>query len=32
VQFSKDGKRLATAGLDVRVRVWDVAKLLAAAE
>jgi hypothetical protein len=32
VQFSKDGKRLATAGLDVRVRVWDVAKLLGAAE
>jgi WD40 repeat protein len=32
VEFSKDGKRLATAGLDVRVRVWDVAKLLAAAE
>lgn len=32
VQFSKDGKRLATAGLDVRVRVWDVTKLLAAQE
>jgi len=32
VQFSKDGKRLVTAGLDVRVRVWDFAKLLAAAE